>query len=418
MDFPSYCLIWRIAGVQVEGSACEGKPSVLRIVGIDLTRSFAICAAMLSHIWVVAEMDKFHSGPFIDVLRVIMALATPTFILLFGTMLEIIYRPRFTDGQRGAISARLISRAVQCWILYCLSVVVLFATSSNYSLKFSVATMMLLGVTPFTDILKFYAVALALAPLLLWLRTWCGLMPLALAAMLIHACYPLLRAIISPVDAGLGMEADRLAMFLFGIGHARLGGPSILHGASLVIAGMCFGALMTRAYDEPHKRSSRLLLWVLASVALGLAIAAPFIINDGMRQLGDMSMRMDSHPLYFAEGVCGAVGLTTIAVLATQSLPPEKKKSMEALTFLGRTSLFTFSFGNIILYCVWAEPASAKTALALTVTLMLLVIGMSFWFDRSIRHDGPIKSIVTSIQTAVHATVASVVRIGARRTQL
>lgn len=372
---------------------------------------------MLSHIWVVAEMDKFYSGPFVDFLRVIMALATPTFILLFGTMLEIIYRPRFVSGERSKVSARLISRAVQCWMLYCLSVAVLFFTSTNYSLKFSIATMMLLGVTPFTDILKFYAVALAIAPLLLLLRSWCGLLPLVIAAILVHACYPLIRSIISPVDAGLGMEVDRLAMFLFGIGTAKLGGPSILHGASLVIAGMCFGAIMTRVLDQPQEKTSRLPLWLLASCALALAIAAPFLVDEGVRQLGNMSMRMDSHPLYFAEGVCGAIAVTTFAVLATQWLPADRKKRIEALAFLGRTSLFTFSFGNIILYCVTAKPDSAISALTLTVGLILLIVGLSYWFDHATRQDGRVKAIVRSVQVTVTSSVEALLRISTNRTQ-
>ncbi len=372
---------------------------------------------MLSHVWVVAEMDQFFSGPLVDVLGVVMALATPTFILLFGTMLEIVYLPRFAAGEQGKVSARLISRAVQCWLLYCLSIAVLYVTAENYSLKFSIATMMLLGVTPFTDILKFYAVALAIAPLLLWLRNRFGLMPLVAAALLVHACYPLIRAIISPVDAGLGAEADRLAMFLFGIGHAKLGGPSILHGASLVIAGMCFGAVMTRVLGRKAETNSRRPLWLLASAALVVTLTAPFSVTDGIRQLGDMSMRMDSHPLYFAEGMAGAVAVTTFAVLATQSLPEEKRKSIEAFAFLGRTSLFTFSFGNMILYCVTAKPTTASSALTLTAGLLLLIVALSYWFDRSARRDGHIKALVKSIQGAVSSTVETAMRIGTRRTQ-
>lgn len=155
-----------------------GTAAISRIVGIDLTRSVAIFFAMLSHVWVVTAMDHFWSSLPADLLRALMALATPIFILLFGTMLEIIYRPKFVPGEQGLVAMRLFSRAIQCWLLYCLSVIALYLVPDGYSLKFSIATMMLLGVTPFTDILKFYAVVLFLAPILLLLRNRTGLLPL------------------------------------------------------------------------------------------------------------------------------------------------------------------------------------------------------------------------------------------------
>lgn len=128
----------------------------------------------------------------------------------------------------------------------------LYVLSDDYSLKFSLATMMLLGVTPFTDILKFYAVVLFLAPILLQLRERIGLLPLLFGALVVHAAHPILRGLPSPADFQMSLYAERVVTFLFGVGDAQLGGPSILHGLSLVIAGMVFGRLIAgdRAIDS------------------------------------------------------------------------------------------------------------------------------------------------------------------------
>ncbi|SCY73335.1 OpgC domain-containing protein [Rhizobium sp. NFACC06-2] len=385
-----------------------------RIIGIDLTRSIAIFFAMLSHVWVVTAMDQFWSGPSADFLRALMALATPTFILLFGTMLEIIYRPKFLQGEQGAVTARLVSRAVQCWLLYCLSVVVLYLVPDGYSLKFSIATMMLLGVTPFTDILKFYAVVLFLAPILLLLRTKTGLLPLLLAAVAVHLVHPALREMPSPIDFQMSMNAERVATFLFGIGDGKLGGPSVLHGLSLIIGGMAFGRLIAgdrAACSETTSGIAKRASFLLAASALAVPIGA-FLSREGLlAELGDMSLRMDSDPLYFAAGFCGAVSLTSLAVLATQGLSDKGQKPLEKLVFFGRSSLFTFAFGNMILYAWRDTPDTRGSAALQAVFISMVIIGLSYLFDREMRHRGRLSTVVRSLQAKITSFVKMLIAL-------
>jgi surface polysaccharide O-acyltransferase-like enzyme len=386
-----------------------GTPAIPRIVGIDLTRSVAILFAMLSHVWVVTKMDNFWGGPSADFLRALMALATPTFVLLFGTMLEIIYRPKFISGEQRLITMRLGARAIQCWLLYCLSVAVLYLVPGGYSLKFSVATMMFLGVTPFTDILKFYAVVLLLAPILLWLRDRIGLLPLLVVAIAVHAAHPILRGLPSPMDFGMSVNAERVATFLFGIGDAKLGGPSILHGTSLIIGGMAFGRLIAGDQDGRSATTgsiARRASFLMAGSAVALALGALLFREHSLSELGDMSLRIDSNPLYFFAGFFSAVALTSLAVLSTQRLSHERKTALEKLVFFGRTSLFTFSFGNMILYAWRDTPDSLGSAVLLTVLVSLVIIGLSFLFDREMRLGGKLATVVKWIQ----AKIASFVR--------
>lgn len=391
-----------------------------RIIGIDLTRSIAIFFAMLSHVWVVTAMDQFWSGPSADFLRALMALATPTFILLFGTMLEIIYRPKFLKGERGAVTARLVSRAIQCWLLYCLSVVVLYLVPDGYSLKFSIATMMLLGVTPFTDILKFYAVVLFLAPALLLLRNKTGLLPLLFAAVAIHAVHPTLRGLPSPIDFQMGMNAERVATFFFGIGDGKLGGPSILHGLSLIVGGMTFGRLIAGdrgARSETTGSIAKRATFLLAASALAVAIGA-FLSREGLlAELGDMSLRMESDPLYFAAGLSGAVCLTSLAVLTTQGLPDEGKKKLEKLVFFGRTSLFTFAFGNMILYAWRGTPDTPGSAALHAVSISIIIIGLSYLFDREMRRRARLSAVVRSLQAKITSFVKLLIALRVPRAE-
>lgn len=391
-----------------------------RIIGIDLTRSVAILFAMLSHVWVVTAMNNFWSGPSADFLRALMALATPTFVLLFGTMLEIIYRPKFVQGEQRPVTVRLFSRAIQCWLLYCLSVVVLYLVPDGYSLKFSIATMMLLGVTPFTDILKFYTVVLFLAPILLLLRNKIGLLPLLLAAVAVHAVHPTLRGLPSPIDFQMSMNAERVATFLFGIGDGRLGGPSILHGLSLIIGGMAFGRLIAgdrAACSGTTGSIAKRASFLLAASALALALGALLSREDLLAELGDMSLRMDSDPLYFAAGLCGAVALTSLAVLATQGLSDNGKKKLEKLVFFGRTSLFTFAFGNMVLYAWPDTPDTRESAVLQAVLISMVIIGLSYLFDREMRRRGRLATVVRSLQAKITSFVKMLVALRVPRAE-
>lgn len=390
-----------------------GNAAIPRIIGIDLTRSVAIFFAMLSHVWVVTHMDDFWSGPSADFLRALMALATPTFILLFGTMLEIVYRPRFVAGEQERVAVRLFSRAIQCWLLYCLSVFVLYLFADGYSLKFSLATMMLIGVTPFTDILKFYAVVLFLAPFLLWLRGRVGLLPLVIMALIVHAAHPVIRALPGPLDFHMSMYAERVVTFIFGVGDAKLGGPSILHGTSLIIAGMAFGRLIAGdrsvASDKPAIGVVTRASYLLAGSALLIGLGILFYDEKSLAELGDMSLRMDSDPLYFAAGLCGAVAMTSLAVLLTQRLSPEVKQRLEKPVFFGRTSLFTFAFGNMILYGWPVTPDTLETAVYQAVLISMTITLLSYLFDREVRRGGTLATVVKGMQARITSLVTMLV---------
>lgn len=375
-----------------------------RAVGIDLARSIAIALAMASHVAATVGLFRFYGGGGVDAGRVVLALATPTFIILFGTMLEIVYAPRFRGAERVAVASRLVGRAVQCFLLYALSVAVLFVVHPDYSWKFSLATILMMGVTPFTDILKFYAVALAAAPLLLWLRLKVGLAPLLVVALAVHALHPFLSAAPGPAAFGLPLEAERLAMFTLGIGDGGLGGPSLLHGLSLVVFGMALGRALFGG-DDLRRRAAL----VLGLAATALAVDVALWDAATVRGLGNLSLRMDSDPLYFATGVLGAFALTSALTLLTAGRSDTTTRRLAGWTFFGRTSLFTFAFGNMLLYTVDAAPGSGPQALAIALALLVAIAALSLWFDWTSRRGGPIAAATTGVRDAINALARSMV---------
>ena len=393
--------------VPLGSDGARAKPS--RIVGLDIARSIAILLAMASHVWVVSRMGDFAGGPWVDVLKICMAAATPTFIVLFGTMLEIVYLPRFIAGNRKTIAVRLVSRAIQCWLLYALSIGVLFLIRDDYSAAFSIATVLMLGVTPFTDILKFYAVVLVLAPLLLWARYRLGLVALAAGAIAVHLAYPLLIALPTPTELGLREVLSRLWKFLVGLGEAQLGGPSVMRGITLVIAGMVLGRVLIAGtngqMDLARLRNRTKLL--LAGAGMSLAVLFAAFDRNTINALGTMSLRIAGHPLYFLFGMHFAVVLTAAATLVTTSIKADRFWRNTA--FFGRTSLFTFAFGNMLLYCVTVEPENRAAALQLLAVLLVAIITLSVWFDLTMRRTGWIAHRVHEMQRMITSLVSTIV---------
>lgn len=151
-----------------------------RIIGLDICRSVAILTVMFSHAMSEASLYNHHNpdeGLYLA-LKFVIQIAPPIFIILFGTMLEIVYRPRIEAGEGREVTARLLTRALQCYLLFVMSLVAAWLGGIN-SLGYTLRCALMMGITPYTDILKFYAVALALAPALLWVRMRIGVRTLS-----------------------------------------------------------------------------------------------------------------------------------------------------------------------------------------------------------------------------------------------
>lgn len=333
----------------------------MRIIGLDITRSLAILLAMSSHIYADAGLADYIPSNISLPLRFMFQISTPIFVLLFGTMLEVAYFPRFSSGKMHAVTARLFLRALQCWLLYALSIFTLFIVDDGYSLAFSISCLLFMGNSPYTEILKFYTVALAIAPILLWLRGRVGLAPLVTVAIGYQVAWPIFHALPdAQSELGLPLQAARFIKFLTGFGSPNLAGPSVLHGLTLVVAGQAFGRIIVGSRDGKagqasipltssafNRRISNLLILSLGIIIIGALI----LPHEAFSGLAAMSLRMSSHPLYFAAGAAFAIFTSLAFILIVDVKKIAADSLWRELSFFGRTSMFTFSWG--ISYFTW-----------------------------------------------------------------
>ncbi|WP_435169647.1 OpgC domain-containing protein [Falsirhodobacter sp. 1013] len=370
----------------------------MRVIGIDVVRSAAIFFAMFSHIYADIELGHYMSPDMALPLRVVLQTATPIFVLLFGTMLELVYFPKWVSGKRQMVTSRLLKRALQCWILYALSIFCLFLVDDGYSWKFSISCLIFMGNSPYTEILKFYAVALLLTPLLLRLRERAGLWPLVVLALSYQAAWPFLHALPDAYDdLGAPLQIARLIKFLTGFGNRSLMGPSVLHGLSLVIFGLCLGRFIsqgrdgkTTGQDTGSTRSAAFARKIAAGlvVSLALTLAGALTVPDAVfRGLANMSLRLNSSVIYFAAGTLSAVSLTLALIWIVDVWAPIRSTVWHSVSFFGRTSMFTFAWGNMLLYLLDYRPTNAVSAYGTAGLLLAAICLMSFCFDRAMRRS-------------------------------
>lgn len=347
-----------------------------RLVGIDLVRSLAILGAMGSHAFVSAGAFQGENSPAMMIVRLLMGFATPVFICLFGTMLEVVYRKKLERSGAALTVQQLLSRALQCYLLYVLAVSVRLLIG-DYSLGYALRCVLLIGGTAFSDILKFYAVVLVLSPLIIRLsQSKVGMSLLLAYAIGVHLAFPLLAVLPPPplIDGRDYLYPP--AGFLYG-GADGVGGPSVVHGISFVIFGILIGrASRLLTGDDRARHRGRKAFAALAIVPTFLA-AALWPWQESIVGTADLLIQMDyrndNHPIYFAIGAAAAALFVWIAL---EFYDLKGARAGAGLAFIGSVSLFTFAFGNILVVLApqlsLTEPARVLYGVVLVMAVLLL----------------------------------------------
>ncbi len=335
----------------------------MRIAGIDLGRSFVAALAMLIHALIAFDAPTPAA--------LLFRTATPTFMIMLGVFLELVYYRKIEQGRVTEVRHRLLTRSIQCAALHCMAAAV-YCLSHGFSFAYFVRISVFLGRTPFTDILKFYAIALALAPLLLAVRHRFGLLPLIVVALALH---PLLALIHWPTDMPM-LLGDMMGL-LFGA-PAPIAGPSVAHAAMLIVFGMVIGR-MIRLQEHGRWLIGGLrspLLAAFVGLILAFSLVAARYPQDWVRHLGDMTMRNANHPLYFIYGALAALLILDLSMRLSRHLPD---RLIHELSTLGRTSLFTFGFGNSALYLLMG-PTAHPLAAALLAFAMIVCASFAYGY--------------------------------------
>jgi len=295
----------------------------------------------------------------------------------------------------------------------------MYAITGQFSIGYALRCVLLIGVTPFVDILKFYAVMLLVAPAAIFVvsRYRFGLLGLISLSLLPHLAYPILTNLPAPPSVFGGDYLSFPASFAYG-GAVGAGGPSLLHGFFFVCVGMLIGRLaesLLSATPGDATRARRgfaalLLISGAASVAMWnwqAPLATVYAISD-------MSLRNLNHPQYFA---LGAFAMTSSAWLALELYDRRDFTFGRGVAFIGSTSLFTFSFGNMLLIIAPHMNLSAHSSMVYGLTLLAAVLALSWLFRKALitgaerRLEGETDvtvyfyifqtSLVTTIQTSI-----------------
>ena len=357
----------------------------MRYLGIDLARSVAIIFVIIGHALTASNLGE--GGIAIYSLRFFLGVSPPVFFCLFGCMLQLVYARQYEAGRQVEITQRLLTRSLQCWLLYVLTCAGM-CIAAGLPFSYFIRCALLLGDTPFTDILKFYAALMLFAPLLVHVSVSRGLAPLVAVVVLVQLSFPVISKL-PPMQGFAGSET--LSAFLYGgqyLGHT---GPSVIHGLGFVVFGMLLGRFwQTRPGREfllsgPDWKLRAAFLALLSVTALWMILGN---YNIGLPDVRTM-LRNTNHPLYLLFG-CTATVVFVEVFTAIRRLSGIGTTSFWMI--FGRTSLFTFCFGNILLYAIhlWnpAAPADpARFILSSAVALSMSVVYARFRDSKFVKHS-------------------------------
>lgn len=357
-----------------------------RIIGIDIARAVAILLVTWKH-----SMASFGARGVLEgwthyCLEILMQLATPIFLILFGAMLELVYRPRFERGLEREIARRLYKRSLQCYGYYALAIIVFFTVMGTYSIMSLPLVFTGFISVPYSHLLAFYTAALALAPLLILTRIRFGLGPLICAALLVHFAHPIFLQL-PPAPELFGRDyLQHMSGFIYGKGVDFIG-PSLVHGLSLVCFGMLFGYSL-----KPTRTAAGVLLMSprvsLIMVAICIVIIGAYFNwqspTDSLQNLIAAELRINSHPLYFSIGILGAIIVTWVFIALNDLLQLGIGRSLQVF---GRRSLFAFGVGNILAYVAPTDLVIAFGLWGSVLALFLLICVLTLIYDQVEKHQ-------------------------------
>lgn len=349
-----------------------------KILALDLSRTVAIVLAMFAHVLTTTGALEYvleNLAPLMLIVRT----STPMFIILFGVILEIVYRRRAERDGMHSVLTRFIERALLCWALYALANIPLLLTG-QISLPYYLGTALLLGATPFTDILRYYTILFVLAPAILYARLRWGVLPLLVGSVGLMALHPFFAAIPDP-DLPVAQEVTmRMVDLLVGIWDGTAG-PSVLHSLFFVAVGITIGTALTseRSAEGGETRSNRTLLLLIAFLAVA-TYASTWVGPEEVNwaSVSKKTLRNANHPFYFFNGAL----ISTVIITALRGIQKVRTGPLRA-TMLGQRSLFTFSFGNAVLYAVMGpHEMPPLSAMMLSAVLLVVIFACSAIYDR------------------------------------
>jgi hypothetical protein len=332
-----------------------------RLLFVDVMRSVAIALALAAHAVNAFDIpDRLPHDAYVA-LRLMTRAANPSFVFMFGMMLELVYARKVAERGLDAVAPRLLWRSLQCYAGYVVALTTAFAAGLFGPAHYVQALVFIYGGSG-ADILQFYTLALVAAVGLLALRARAGIAATAAACFGLWLLTPVMDALVSvPVGRFSGLQ------------------DLLVRGLPLNLSFVAGGMLVGHALRAPDERRTgvfagrlALLAGLCLAVAAGiLATSAPAAVLDGYLDL--YQYRLSHHVGYYAFGLLQAVGLSALLYAA---FPPRRRALPAAAPLLafGRSSLLAFTLGNALLSVVKAtvDPAAVSPVAGLGWSVVVL----------------------------------------------
>jgi hypothetical protein len=343
-----------------------------RVVFVDAARAAAIALALFIHGLVGFDVHRHLPALHYQAINLFTRAATPTFVFLFGAMLELVYVRKAEDGGFASIVPRLLQRSLLCYLAYLVTLLFGWASGEVDARRAFTAALFVGQGRVFTEILKYYAVALLLAIPLLRLRLRHGLAWAAGICLGLWLLVPFLGLIPWPARH---TPSGYFTAFLFGR-PMRSSSLSLLHAMPLVGAGMVMGSAIAASRTSGDWRRYRRTMTGLMAGSLAVVLALALSAGPGSFIGGILGKYRSQHRLgYYAFGLLQALALT---FLISRLVPPETPYTRARARWLvfGRSSLLAFTLGSVVL-SLWPRADSFSLAGAFAKTLLYLALVMT-----------------------------------------
>ena len=340
-----------------------------RLNFIDVARSYAIILALFAH--AMLAFGGFAAlGEEALKIKLFTRTATPLFVFMFGMMLELVYARKARENGLSSVVRRLLLRSAQCYLGYQLTVVA-GMIGDHTTLRAGANALLFMDSAVFGNILRLYSVAMLLAIPIIWLRCRAG--PLSLVIMLIAIW---VGDIFLERYAGVSLgRFDALTGILFGTG-STLDGPSVWHGMTFVFAGMLVAASL-HDWKEAGLKRFYYTLFALTAVSLTVVawLAADVSLTGVIKRFASYNYRSHNHIGYYAVGLI-ACAITLFILSRIIPLHGKMPGWTRIPLAFSRSSLLSYSLGNIFLSLLPAAAASQSVSRAVLYSVLFLIVLM------------------------------------------
>lgn len=308
-----------------------------RIIYLDVFRFILVSFALISHTIISFDIGQNFGEVIALLVKSLTRISTPALLILFGVMVELVYRRRYKMDRESA-ARNIIARAIICYILF-ISLGALALIFGKTSTLNYLGSLFFLRPIPLTNIFAIYAILLPASLALLEIdRTFgrVGLYVFSLTLIILDTAF-------LSGHPKLPYPFGHLGGFYLGVGEQW--GPSILHALLLVVV----GTIVSRAvFSEIRSIADRVLVTIIgmssAIFLLSYEVSQPgyFDVLAAVAEYSDW--RAHNHLGYYAFGILATLVMLFISKLLWQIAP-----AVSITQEIGRRTLTYFVIGNALL---------------------------------------------------------------------